>query len=68
MTKRRRRKCLNCGQLFRPDPRNVRHQRYCSAPACRLRSPYVTGLLDRIHANPVGLNVNRRGIGRRSVR
>ena len=35
MTKRRRRKCLNCRRLFRPDPRNVRHQRYCSAPACR---------------------------------
>ena len=35
MTKRRRRKCLNCGMLFRPDPRNVRHQRYCSAGPCR---------------------------------
>ena len=35
MSKRRRRKCHNCGELFRPDPRNVRHQRYCSAPACR---------------------------------
>ena len=36
MTKRRRRKCLNCRRLFRPDPRNVRHQRYCSAhPAAR---------------------------------
>ena len=38
MSKRRRRKCRNCGQLFRPDPRNVRHQRYCSAPACRRAS------------------------------
>ena len=35
MMKRRRRKCLNCGQLFRPDPRSARHQRYCSTPACR---------------------------------
>ena len=26
MTKRKRRKCLNCGQLFRSDPRNLRHQ------------------------------------------
>ena len=34
MTKKRRRKCLNCPRLFRPDPRNVRHQRYCSALAC----------------------------------
>jgi hypothetical protein len=24
--------------LFRPDPRNVRHQRYCSRPACRQAS------------------------------
>ena len=38
MTKRRRRKCLNCGQLFRPDPRNLQHQRYCSATACRKSS------------------------------
>ena len=35
MIKRRRRKCLNCRQLFRPDPRNVRHQRYCSQAECR---------------------------------
>lgn len=34
----RRRKCLCCGQLFRPDPRNVRHQRYCARPACRKAS------------------------------
>ena len=38
MTKRRRRKCLNCRRLFRPDPRTVRHQRYCSEPACRKAS------------------------------
>ena len=37
MSTRTRRKCRHCGQLFRPDPRNVRHQRYCSAPACRAR-------------------------------
>ena len=35
MIKRRRRKCLNCRQLFRSDPRNVRHQRYCSQAECR---------------------------------
>ena len=34
----RRRKCLFCGDLFRPDPRNVRHQRCCSQPACRRAS------------------------------
>jgi hypothetical protein len=27
-----RRKCKCCLKLFRPDPRNRRHQRYCSAP------------------------------------
>jgi hypothetical protein len=33
--RRRRRKCLNCRYLFRPDPRNVNKQRYCSKPDCR---------------------------------
>jgi hypothetical protein len=27
-----------CLKLFRPDPRNRHHQRYCSAPACRAAS------------------------------
>ena len=30
-----RRKCKCCRKLFRPDPRNLRHQRYCSEPSCR---------------------------------
>lgn len=38
MKQRRRRKCLHCGELFRPDPRNRRHQRYCCEPACRRAS------------------------------
>jgi hypothetical protein len=38
MKRQRQRKCLGCGVLFRPDPRNVRHQRYCSRPACRQAS------------------------------
>ena len=38
MKRGRRRKCLCCGGLFRPDPRNRRHQRYCSQPACRKAS------------------------------
>ena len=42
MTKRRRRKCLNCRRLFRPDPRNVRHQRYCSAVVYRKASKVVS--------------------------
>jgi len=33
-----RRKCKCCHKLFRPDPRNRRHQSYCSAPACRAAS------------------------------
>lgn len=38
MRERRHRKCLNCRELFRPDRRNVRHQRYCSAAECRRAS------------------------------
>jgi hypothetical protein len=33
-----RRKCKCCLKLFRPDPRNHRHQHYCSAPQCRAAS------------------------------
>src|ERR1700688_3048672 len=33
-----RRKCRCCRKLFHPDPRNRRHQRYCSAPVCRAAS------------------------------
>ena len=40
MTTRTRRKCRHCGQLFRPDPRNLRHQRYCSAKECRSVRPW----------------------------
>ena len=38
MKRARRRKCLCCGELFRPDARNLRHQRHCSKPACRKQS------------------------------
>jgi len=34
----RKRKCRNCGGLFCPDPRNLRHQHYCSKPVCRKAS------------------------------
>jgi hypothetical protein len=30
--------CLFCGELFRADPRNARHQKYCLQPACRKAS------------------------------
>jgi hypothetical protein len=33
-----RRKCRCCLKLFRPDPRNRGHQRYCCALACRAAS------------------------------
>jgi hypothetical protein len=33
-----RRKCKCCHKLFRPDPRNRYHQRYCAAPPCRAAS------------------------------
>ena len=33
-----KRKCLCCGYFFPPDHRNVRHQHYCSKPACRKES------------------------------
>jgi hypothetical protein len=33
-----KRKCLCCGEFYPPDRRNLRHQRYCSKPACRKES------------------------------
>jgi len=33
-----RRKCKCCHKLFRPDPRNRHHQRYCAARSCRAAS------------------------------
>ena len=38
MKRQRRRKCRCCKHLFKPDPRNLRHQRYCSKAACRKAS------------------------------
>jgi hypothetical protein len=38
MASKGRRKCKCCEQLFRPDPRNRHHQRYCPALACRAAS------------------------------
>ena len=31
-------KCLSCKKFFRADPRNARHQKYCSEPNCRKAS------------------------------
>jgi len=38
MKQHRQRKCRHCGELFRPDPRNLRHQHYCGKPECRKAS------------------------------
>lgn len=38
MKRQRRRKCRCCKHLFKPDPRNLRHQRYCSKTTCRKSS------------------------------
>ena len=38
MARGHRRKCKCCLKLFRPDPCNRRHQRYCSACRCRRAS------------------------------
>jgi hypothetical protein len=34
----KRKKCCHCSQLFLPDPRNAKRQRYCSKPECRKAS------------------------------
>ena len=71
MTTRTRRKCRHCGQLFRPDPRNLRHQRYCSAKECRRREQggesaalasqsREPGLLPRSRADGSGARLARR--------
>lgn len=38
MKRRRLRKCRHCRELFQPDWRNLRHQKYCSKPHCRQAS------------------------------
>ncbi len=35
MKKQRKRKCRQCGCLYKPDPRSRYHQYTCSAPACQ---------------------------------
>ena len=34
----KRKKCRNCKELFIPDPRNVKRQKYCRKPECRKAS------------------------------
>ena len=54
MTRERRRKCHHCQQLYRPDPRDRWHQRYCAAPACRQASKAASQ--GRWRASPKGRN------------
>ena len=63
MSTRRRRKCRHCGQLFRPDPRSVRHQRYCSAEMCRRASKAAS---QRRWLAKAAIGGDFRGVGRRS--
>lgn len=38
MKSSKKRKCLHCREFYRPDRRNLRHQRYCSSPDCQKES------------------------------
>lgn len=37
-TRIKKRRCAHCSVFFRPDPRNARHQQYCTEPECRKAS------------------------------
>lgn len=47
MRRTRRRNCLCCGELFRPDPRNHGRQKYCIKTECRLASKAASQRLAR---------------------
>jgi hypothetical protein len=49
-----RRKCKCCLKLFHPDPRNRRHQRYCSARACRAASKTASQARWRVPCGAAG--------------
>ncbi len=34
----RRRRCKNCHELFMPDPRHIKRQKFCSKPKCKIAS------------------------------
>ena len=34
----RRRRCKNCHHLYKPDPRNLKRQKFCSKPECKAAS------------------------------
>jgi len=52
--KNSKRKCLNCGDIFSPDPRNYQKQKYCNKQDCRKASKaaaQVRWLTKRENAN-----------------
>ena len=53
----KRPRCLCCKNVFDADPRNARHQQYCSAPMCRLASKAASQR--RWLAKPENLNYHR---------
>jgi hypothetical protein len=65
MARGHRRKCKCCLKLFRPDPRNRRHQRYCSAPRRRAASKAASQARD--FRGPVHVARVRRWRSGRSV-
>jgi len=38
MVRIRKKKCCHCKELFLPDPRNAKRQKFCTKPACRKAS------------------------------
>ena len=34
----RRRRCKNCDDLYKPDPRNLKRQKFCHKPECKIAS------------------------------
>ncbi len=36
--RRRKRKCLHCGEMYMPDPRTADRQKHCSSPDCKRAS------------------------------
>ena len=47
MGRTEKRRCLNCGELFTPEARNARHQRYCPALPCKAASKRASLQMNR---------------------
>lgn len=44
MKRIKKKRCRHCKKLFLPDPRNAKHQTFCSEPACRKASKSASQL------------------------